>query len=71
MSIIQNQVFLANDFFLVENRPSLTPPPEVEKVRQPGNLVARKFLKNQALTESFWIFLPHFLAIEKFGSRVK
>ena len=27
--------------------------PEVEKVWQPGNLVARKFFKNQALAESF------------------
>ena len=29
-------------------------PSEVEKVWQPGNLVARKFLKNQALAESFF-----------------
>ena len=28
--------------------------PEVEKVWQPGNLVARKFLRNQALAESFF-----------------
>ena len=45
--------------------------PEVEKVRQPGNLVARKFLKNQALAESFWILLPHFVAIEQFGGNGK
>ena len=40
-------------------------PPEVEKVWQPGNLVARKFFKNQALAESFWILLPHFIATEQ------
>ena len=44
---------------------------EVEKVQQPGNLVARKFLKNQDLTESVWIHLVHFLAIKQFGARVK
>ena len=39
-------------------------------MRQPGNLVARKFLKNKALAESFWILLPHFIAIEQFcGNR--
>ena len=43
----------------------------MEKVRQPGNLVARKFLKNQALAESFWILLPHFVAIEQFGGNGK
>ena len=47
------------------------PSPEVEKVWQPGNLVARKFLKNQALAESFWILLPHFVAIEQFGGNGK
>ena len=31
--------------------------PEVEKVWQPGNLVARKILKNQAMKESFGSFL--------------
>ena len=37
---------------------------------QPGNLVARKFLKNQALAESFWILLPHFITTEQFcGNR--
>ena len=44
---------------------------EVEKVRQPGNLVARKFLKNQALAESLWILLPHFLPIKQFSSNRK
>ena len=34
-------------------------------MRQPGNLVARKFLKNQALAESFLILLPHFLTIRE------
>ena len=34
---------------------------EVQKVRQPGNLVARKFIKNQALAESFCILLQTFL----------
>ena len=40
-------------------------------MRQSGNLVARKFLKNLALTESFGIFLPHSLAMEQFCGRVK
>ena len=44
---------------------------EVQKVRQPGNLVARKFLKNQALAESFWILFPHFLAVKQFGGNRK
>ena len=34
---------------------------EVEKVWQPGNLVARKFFKNQALAESFSSFFHTFL----------
>ena len=38
---------------------------------QPGNLVARKFLKNQALAESFLIFLLHFLTSKQFGKSVK
>ena len=38
---------------------------------QPGNLVARKFLKNQALAESFWIFLLHFLTSKQFGKSIK
>ena len=46
-------------------------PAEVQKVRQPGNLVARKFLKNQALAEIFLIFLPHFLTIKQFGACAK
>ena len=44
---------------------------EVEKVWQPGNLVARKFLKNQALAESFWIFLLHFLTSKQFVKSIK
>ena len=44
---------------------------EVEKVWQPGNLVARKILKNEALAESFWILLPHFLTSKQFGETVK
>ena len=36
-----------------------------------GNLVARKFLKNQALAESFWILLPHFLTSKQFGESLK
>ena len=44
---------------------------EVEKVWQPGNLVARKFLKNQALAESFWILFPHFLTSKQLGRSVK
>ena len=44
---------------------------EVHKVRQPGNLVARKFLKNQVLAESFWIFPLHFLKSKQFGKNVK
>ena len=47
------------------------PPPEVQKVRQLGNLVARNFLKNQTLAESFWILFPHFLVIEQFGGSLK
>ena len=38
---------------------------------QPGNPVARKVLKNQTLTESFWILLPLFLAIKQFGGNIK
>ena len=45
--------------------------PEVEKVWQPGNLVARKILKNEALAESFWILLLHFLTSKQFGESVK
>ena len=41
------------------------------KVWQLGNLVARKFLKNQALAESFLIFLLHFLTSKQFGKSVK
>ena len=44
---------------------------ELEKVWQPGNLVARKFLKNQALAESFWILLLYFLTSKQFGESVK
>ena len=44
---------------------------EVEKVWQPGNLVARKFLKNQALAESFWILLLYFLTSKQFSESVK
>ena len=40
-------------------------------MRQPGNLVARKFLKNQTLRESFWILFPFSPAIEQFGGGVK
>ena len=43
----------------------------MEKEWQPGNLVVRKFLKNQALTESFWILLPHFLTSMQFGENVQ
>ena len=42
---------------------------EVEKVWQPGNLVARKFVKNWTLGESFWILLPHFLAVKQFDGK--
>ena len=38
---------------------------------QPGNLVARKFLKNQALAKSFWILLLYFLTCKQFGDSVK
>ena len=38
---------------------------------QPGNLVARKFLKNQALAESFWILLPHFFTSKQFSESIK
>ena len=40
---------------------------------QPGNQVARKFWKNQALAESFWILLllPHFLDSKQFGESIK
>ena len=44
---------------------------EVEKVWQPGNLIARKFLKNPALAESFWIFLLHYLTNKRFGKCIK
>ena len=44
---------------------------EVQKVRQPGNLVARKFLKNQALAESFWTLPSHFLMIKQVGGNGK
>ena len=43
----------------------------VEKVWKPGNLVARKFLKNQALAERFWIFLLHFLTSKQFCKSIK
>ena len=38
---------------------------------QPGNLVARKFWKNRALAESFWIFLLHFLTSKQFVKSIK
>ena len=41
------------------------------KLRQRGNLVARKFLKKQTLTESFLILLQHFLGIKQFCGSVK
>ena len=44
---------------------------EVEKVWQHGNLVARKFLKNQGLAERFWILLPDFFAIKQFSDNGK
>ena len=44
---------------------------EVEKVWQPGNLVARRILKNEALAESFWINLLHFLTSKQFSESVK
>ena len=47
------------------------PPPEVEKVWQPGNLVARKFLKTQALAESFWILLLYFFTSKQFSESVE
>ena len=47
------------------------PPTEVEKLWQPGNLVARKFWKNKALAESFWILFLHFLTIMQFNENVK
>ena len=46
-------------------------PPKVEKVWQPGNLVVRKFLKNKALTENFWILLLHFLTSRQIRGSVK
>ena len=30
----------------------------------------RKFWKDQALAESFWILLPHFLAIKQFDGSI-
>ena len=39
----------------------------MQKVRQPGSLVATKVLKNSALTERFWILLPQILVIKQFG----
>ena len=48
-----------------------TVPPKVEKVWQTGNLVIRKFLKNQALAENFWILLLHFLTIRQIRGSVK
>ena len=44
---------------------------QMEKVRQPGNLIAKKFLKNQALAESFWILFPHFLTSKQFDKKRK
>ena len=38
---------------------------EVQKVWQPGNLVARQFLKNDTLGESFGIPLLHSVAIKQ------
>ena len=46
-------------------------PSEVQKVWQPGNLIARKFLKSKALEKSFWILLQHSLTITQFGGSVK
>ena len=46
-------------------------PKEVEKVWQSDNLFARKFLKNQALAESLWILLLHFLTSKQFGESLK
>ena len=43
------------------------PKAEVQKVRDPGILDARKFLRNQVLAESFGLFLRTFLV----GSKVK
>ena len=43
----------------------------MEKVWQPGNLVARKFLKNKALAESLWILFLHFFTSKQFGGSVK
>ena len=34
---------------------------------QPGNLVPRMVLKNQALAERLWILFPHFLTFKQFG----
>ena len=45
--------------------------PKMEKEWQPGNLVVRKFLKNQALTESFWILLLHFFTSRQIRGSVK
>ena len=53
------------------NDRSRLPVAEVEKVWQPGNLVARKFLKNQALVERFWILLLQFLISKQFSENVK
>ena len=44
---------------------------EMEKMWQPGNLVARKFFKDQALAESFWILLLHFLISKQFGESIR
>ena len=43
----------------------------MQKVWHPGNLFARKVLKNQTLAERFWILLPHFLTIKQFGACAK
>ena len=44
---------------------------EEQKVRQPGNLVARKSLKNPILAERFWSLLLNFPMMKQFGGSIK
>ena len=40
-------------------------------MQQPGNLVARQVLNDQALGESFWILLLHFLTNRQIRGSIK
>ena len=67
MATFLNLPTLAGSWPLFSPLLKVTKNPEVQKVRDPGILDARKFLRNQVLAESFGLFLRTFLV----GSKVK